>query len=254
MTDPNGEVEAARARAAANPRDSTARRDLAAALHGLADRLVARGELDGALAAYRESLEISRCLRASQKEVSAVVAKMGDALVMKSAIAVYVAGNDTAWSLGSAGDVFAVHGDRPTALALYRKALTELRAQAAREPDNAALQRDIAWRLRAVGDALAAQDEREGALAAHREALTIRRALAAREPNNAGASLDTAWSLGAIGAVLEGQGDADAALAAYNECLQLRQRLAAADPGNSGLREDIAVTEAMIARVQERRT
>jgi tetratricopeptide (TPR) repeat protein len=250
-------VEAARAGVAGDPLGHAARHDLANALDHAGDALAAQGDLDAALACYRENLHIRRKTGAGGPGPGAltIVEKIGKALVLKSAMAAHLTGGDAArrdpgWSLASAGDALAARGDMANALALYREGLAQRRALLAAEPGNAGLARDVAWRLRTIGDALAAQGDHDGALTAHREALAIRRTLVAQEPANGGAIGDLAWSLGAVGAVLEAQGDRDGALAAYRECLDLRHTLAAADPDNAGLREDIAVTEARIAAVQ----
>src|SRR5262249_6005028 len=147
------------------------------------------GDLDGALAAYREGLGV-------QGNAAGLGEKIAAVLVMKSALAAHrteqerddpgggagAPHRDAAWNLARAGDLLATRGDPGNALALYREAIRQRRALATQHPDNPALLEDIAWRLGTLADVLAAQGDVDGALAAHREAADMRRALLARAP------------------------------------------------------------------------
>jgi tetratricopeptide (TPR) repeat protein len=251
----------ARAVLARDPADAGARRTLAVSLDAFGDLLKSRGDLDGALAAYREGLTLRRELAAAepgnaqrQREAARIAEKMAGVLVMKGALASHGAGaseRDASWSLGAAGDVLAARGDPANALAAWREGIRRRRARAAEQPDNPALLHDMAWRLGTVGDVLAAQGDSEGALAAYREAVELRRALAAGEPGNAEWRRDLAWSLGALGRVLAAQGDAPGALAAYREGLAVRRELAAADAANRQAQRDVAWSLAAIGGVLE---
>ena len=74
--------------------DTQARRDLALRLDALGDLRKSQGDLDGALAAYGESLTLRRALCAAdprnaqwQRDAALTAEKIGSALVMKSALA-----------------------------------------------------------------------------------------------------------------------------------------------------------------------
>jgi tetratricopeptide (TPR) repeat protein len=241
--------------------DAQARRDDAARLDALGDLLKSRGDLDGALAAYREGLTLRRELAAAepgnaqrQREAARIAEKIAGALIMKSALATHGESGperDGSFSLGAAGDVLAARGDPANALAAWREGIRRRRAHAAQNPDNPTLLHDMAWRLGTVGDVLAAQGDNEGALAAYREAVELRRALTAGEPGNAAWRRDLAWSLGALGRVLAAQGDGPGALAAYREGLAVRRELAAADAANRQAQLDAAWSLAAIGGVIE---
>ena len=201
-------LAAARGRFAREPGNSDASAVLVRALVAFGDLLKSRGDLDGALAAYREGLSVER-------DGALFAEKIGAVLVMKSALSAHAAGKadardeppgamqrDGAWNLARAADVLATRGDPASALALYREAIRQRRALAAQHPDNPALLEDVAWRLVTLGDTLATQGDVDGALAAHREAVDIRRGLVARDADNAGPLRDLSWSHGKLGDIL----------------------------------------------------
>src|ERR1700736_2150472 len=88
-------------------------RDTGAALVAFGDLLKSRGDLDGALAAYREGLSVD-------PGAAAIAEKIGAVLVMKSALVAHagperrdagaaadVSRRDAGWNLARAGDVLA---------------------------------------------------------------------------------------------------------------------------------------------------
>jgi len=249
LHEPRAVLAAARARFAQAPDDSATRAALAQALAGFGDLLKSLGDLDGALAAYREGLSV-------QRDTPGLGEKIGALLVMKSALAGHrieaepgapaaAAGaprRDAAWNLARAGDLLATRGDPGNALALYREAILQRRARAAQHPENPALLEDVAWRLGTLGDVLAAQGDADGALDAHREAVEIRRALLARAPETPGALRDLSWSLGRLGDILASAQDSDGALAAYREDLEITRRLQFIDPASKHLPSYLAIT------------
>ena len=240
-----------------HPDDSApAPRDRAVALTAAGDLLKSRGDLDGALQAYRDSLQAWRALAGAdpddaqwRREAALTAERIGAVLVMKSALAGRSEGDgrhDASWSLGTAGDVLAARGDRASALALYREGIRRRRALAAQHPENLALLHDVAWRLGTVGDVLAAQGDLEEALAAHREALDLRRALAARDAANPGTLRDLAWSLGVVGELLTARKDTAGALAAFREDAEVMGRLRVLDPSDQQLEHYLAAILAKI--------
>src|ERR1700756_4572501 len=123
LREPRAAVTAARARFAQAPDDSAARAALAQALGGFGDILKSLGDLDGALAAYREGLSV-------QRAAAALGEKIGGVRVMKSALATHrteaereasargggAPRHDAAWNLARAGDLLATRGDAGNAL------------------------------------------------------------------------------------------------------------------------------------------
>jgi tetratricopeptide (TPR) repeat protein len=243
-------LAAARARCAASP-DEESRGALAKALTGFGDLLRSRGDLDGALAAYREGLSVN-------DSSAGLAEKIGAVLVMKSAFAAHrteaerddappggaaaTPQRDAAWNLARAGDLLTTRGDPGNALALYREAIRQRRELAAQHPENAALLEDVAWRLGTLGDALASQGDSEGALVTLREAVEIRRALLARDETKTGALRDLSWSLGKLGDVLARAQDNAGALATYREDVEITRRLQLVEPVSEHVRPYLAIT------------
>jgi tetratricopeptide (TPR) repeat protein len=184
------------------------------------DVLAVQGDLAGALAAYRESLDTRRALVARDP-------------------------SNTQWrrdvtvSLNRVGDVLAAQGDHAGALAAYRESLEITRALITRDPRNTQWQRDVSVSLNRVGEVLVAQGDLTGALAAYRESLEITRALVTMDPSNTQWQRDVSVSLDRVGEVLVAQGDLAGALAAYRESLVLRRALAARDPSNAQWQSDL---------------
>src|ERR1700736_3820710 len=75
-------LDAARARFANAPDQDGARGELVRALTAFGDLSKSRGDLDGALASYREGLSVAR-------DAAALAEKIGSVLVMKSALAAH---------------------------------------------------------------------------------------------------------------------------------------------------------------------
>ena len=162
--------------------------------------LVAQGDRTGALAAYREGLDIRHALAAKDP---------GNTLWQRD---VYV-------SQIKVGNVLVAQGDRTGALAAYRAGLDIRRALAAKDPGNTLWQRDVSVSQDRVGDVLVAQGDLAGALAAYREGLDIRRALAAKDPGNTEWQTDVVlslWRLALVGDDPHGR---------WNEALLILNRL-----------------------------
>ena len=94
-------------------------------------------------------------------------------------------GSATSRSATKIGDVQSAQGQLEQALNAYRRALAIAEQLAARDPSNAAWQRDLSVSYEKIGDVQSAQGQLEPALDAYRRALAIREQLAARDPSNA---------------------------------------------------------------------
>lgn len=134
---PNAIAERARAaRAARGPSNAAVQREAYLSVIKVGDALAAQGGLTGALAAYRESLDIMRALAAKEP---------GNAVLQHN---VYV-------SLIKVGETLLAQGDRTGALAAFRESLDIARALAAKDPGNTQWQTDAVlslWRLASAGD------------------------------------------------------------------------------------------------------
>jgi tetratricopeptide (TPR) repeat protein len=237
--------------------------------------LSTQGDLAGALASYRGSLEVMQRLADAdpsnldrQRDLSVSQAKMGDVLSARGdlagALAAYrqalammqrLAAVDPShvgwqWDLSvsrrNMGEALRDAGDPTGALEAYREALAVMQRLATAEPTNVGWQRDVGVCHNRVGDLLSDQGDLTGALVAYREALHVRQQLAASDPNNAAWQRDLSASHNKVGDALRGQGDLASALVAYREALQVRQRLAAADLSNPGWQRDLSVSHSKV--------
>ena len=137
---------------------------------------------------------------------------------------------------------FANLGDRPGALASYRKAVALLLAtpSPARDP---ALGRELATTHDRVGDTLRTLGDSAGALASYREALALREGMAAVPAAGAEEARDLATSRQRVADVLAATGALDEALAEQRRALAAFEAVAAA--GGLPARRDL-----FIARVK----
>ena len=120
--------------------------------------LLSFGDVRGAEAAFRRSLEIAVAQGNLWGEVAA---------------------------RNGLGDVFQSAGDLGSAKEAYGKGLGIREELAARDPANTGWQRDLSVSFLKIGDVLVAQGDGAGALGAYRKGLGIAEELAARYPANA---------------------------------------------------------------------
>jgi tetratricopeptide (TPR) repeat protein len=220
-----------------------------------------QGDLDGAVAAYKESLDISRELSSKESEnvefthgISVSLLLLGDVLAAKgdisSALLAYYDGlkvirelsskdrTNTAWqrqlsaNLSGFGDALRAHGVLDRALVAYREGLDLIRVLAAKDVQNKVWQSELSMILSKVGDTLAAQHDLNGALVAHREGLDIIRGLASTAQDPRGGLLGMTVSLDKIGSLMRLQFDTTGAQGVYREQLEVLRRLAAKEPNN----------------------
>ena len=127
--------------------------------------LVAEGEREGALTAYRAGLAIAEILARRDP---------GNTEWQR----------DLSVSHNKIGDVLVAAGEREGALNSYRAGLAIAETLARRDPGNTEWQRDLSVSHNNIGDVLVAEGDREGALTAYRAGLAIRDPLARRDPGN----------------------------------------------------------------------
>jgi tetratricopeptide (TPR) repeat protein len=207
-------------------------REVAWTLRSVGGTLEARGDLAGALALYREGLDVRRRLAAGEP---------GNADLML----------DITYSLSAIAQALLALGDFTEALAKQNEALAMRRELADRDPANSRRRLDLSWSLMALADVLEAKGEPDGALAALRESLAIRRALLAADAGNDGLGRDVAASLVRIGEVLAAAGDRAGAHAAFSEARDIVCALAARGPDGATLSADIAVLGEWIAALAQ---
>ena len=264
-------------RVADNPSDPGTRRDLAIAHRQLGNTRVARGNLAGALEAYREELRLlqeatavsakaqwMRELAIANDDVGDVLMTQGD---LDAAVAAFEASltvklalveadpdddalrRDITIDLDKIGDVLVVMGKAGDAIIAYETSLTIRRDLAASYPDDAGTQRDLSISHDKIGDALRDRGQLDTALASYRAGRAIVERLAARDPQDTEFTRDIAVSSGKIGNILREQGDLDGALAAYRESQSMMTALAAGDPDNAYWQRDVSVNLEKVADV-----
>ncbi len=166
------------------------------------------GDPRGALAAYRQCLEIARQIAASDPSVPA-----------RRALAY---GNERV------GYAMARSGSTAEGLTKLRSALAEYQALVLASPDRAAAERDIESTLAIVGDVLAESGKLTGAVDSYRKALTVSEALSASDPKNEQFQRDRIVMLGRLADALSKSGDAPEAHAVARNAIALLQPLAQA--------------------------
>jgi tetratricopeptide (TPR) repeat protein len=210
--------------------NGTGPEDRLSRLKTVGDALAAGGDLAGALALTRESLEIGRSLATQNPHNETML-------------------RDLSWTLSAVGKMHAAQGDFSAALPVFSEALDIRRALAARDSADAVRQLDLSWSLMAIGGVLESKGDLAEALAAYGNGVTIRRDLSAADPGNNGLRCDLATSLIKMGDVLSVQGDAEAASAAYREALDLARDLSEREPGQQQWQSDLSALEERVATV-----
>ena len=152
--------------------------------------------------------------------------------------------------LDNLGDATIYLGNLLGAASAYQEALEIRQSLAARDPGNAAWQRDLSVSYDRIGDVQSAKGDLGAALKAYQDSLAIRQKLAAQDAGNAGWQRDLSVSYDRIGDVQSAKGDLGAALKAYQDSLAIRQKLAAQDAGNAGWQRDLSVSFEKIGEVQ----
>ncbi len=179
------------------------------------------GDMDGAIAGYRDALLAAReqrrlrpADRESRRYVGVVEQRLGDAL-----------GVEKRW---------------PEALEHQQASLAVDRELAAASPAGAEAQRDLATDYTRLAIAHLALGDLPATLAEHRQALAIRERLRAADPQDSRALTDLAESLVQLAETQAQTGDYPAALAGLRRALPLRREQAATDPTNLRWRDDLA--------------
>ncbi|CAG1014779.1 MAG: tetratricopeptide repeat protein [Rhizobiaceae bacterium] len=261
--------------------DPSIRRDVAKAQTRLADALVAMGDLDRALGAYRKGRAIfmdltegpsgARWLRdlaiahdgiggiyVSQGDIRSAIESFGESLSIKQRLADASprdaeALRDLTVTYDEIGKAARVLGDLDDAREAFAASLAIREDLLAAEPDAPGRQRDLAVSRDNMGDVLRDAGDRDGALASYRAALDMVRAMASRDPNDTQLTRDISVSTNKIGNVLRDAGELDAAGKAFFDSLVVVRALAARDPANADWQRDLSVTLEKVADVERQK-
>lgn len=244
----------------------------------LGNVLYAQGDLSGALAAYRPSLEIRERLASAnpidavlQCDVSAGHQRLGDVLSaqgdLDGALKAYRAGLRFAeglvardpsnqrwlWELAAnhsgIGAGLRAQGDSAAALVAFRAGLAILEALAAEDRSNTLLQQHVSIAHQNVGEVLSAQGNLADALIAHRASRQIAERLAALDPSDTQLQWLVSTSHERIGYLLRRLGDLRAAAMALRAGLAIRARLTTTDPSNVDWQAAVARCHGMLGEV-----
>jgi tetratricopeptide (TPR) repeat protein len=189
----------------------------------LSRRLVAQGDVAGALNGYRNSVVITTALLKAEPDNATWQ-------------------RDLAVSEDRIGDVLRAQGDLKGALAAYRQSFAMRKRLAEAAPDEFVAQYDLSMSNERIGDMLMAQGDYQGALGAYRNKLDIVSKLSAAEPENVNWRSDVSVAYVKIGNALLGLGDAKGALENFVKDLEIAQSLAEADPSNTSLSRDLSIS------------
>jgi non-specific serine/threonine protein kinase/serine/threonine-protein kinase len=240
------------------------------------------GDTAGALASYRQALEIREALPAALKtgaearrELATNYDRIGDALRLSGDAAGAMASYRQAFTIREAlwkadsnhpltrrdlgmsyerlGDALAQTGKSAEALAHQRQAVALYEAVYAVEPNELETRRKLFIGYIKLGDRLRDTGEKKGALTSYRRAVPVSQTLAADEPLNARAQRELSICHEKIGNALIALKDQAGAIASYRESLKIRERLAEVDKRNAEAQRDLSNAYTKMADVLEGR-
>jgi tetratricopeptide (TPR) repeat protein len=267
--------------ASSAPDDPALQRSRSVMLDEFGDTYRTLGDLDQALAAYRDSLTIAQRLIAGDREnrewqddLSVSYEKIGDVLMVQGSLGealkafrdslavrerlTSTAPNNKASQLDltisyeKIGNVLVEQGNLVEGLKVYRESLDIRDHLVADDPSNTQWQRALSAAYEKIGNVLVFQGKLGEALNAYRDFFAIAARLAAADPSNTQSQRDLSVSGRKIGDVLWLERKLDEALKAYHDSLTIAQRLATADPNNTEWQRDLGVSYDKVARVLER--
>lgn len=201
--------------------------DLSESQRLIGDVRMRQRDQTGALAAYREVVEIDRRVEA---------AKPGDEANQRR----------VAQAEGLLGDVQMAQGHDQEALTTYRTAGNMISKHIAAHADDSLWLADLAASQQKVGDALDALHDWHGALDVYQQEVAIRHRLLDHTPGNNGWRHDLSKVQSDIGDEQYDLKDFKAARTSYQDALLTDQELARADPTNETWQRNVAVVYADI--------
>lgn len=237
-----------------------------------------RGDMAGALRAYRDTLATAVRLAARhpdngalQADLAASHEKIGDALLQQgdsgAALAEYRASlaictallahdsdnphhqRSVAVAYNKVGEVLNTHGDTLGALQAYRASLGIAERRASSRAGDAEAQCDLSASHERLSDVLMIHGDTRGSLDSCRAAVTISSRLAAQDPSN------VVWQRGLLvdnlklSFMLAVAGDTAAALDGYQTALVISERLAEKDPSNVMWQRDLSIARNRVAKM-----
>ncbi|MCO5082231.1 MAG: caspase domain-containing protein [Rhizobiaceae bacterium] len=194
---------------------------------------IAAGELDGAIEATMDALEIKFGL-AEQSP--------GDDARQRSLTITHDA----------LGDLARQVGDLAMARQSYEKSRDAREGIVARHPSDPEALRDLSISHDKMGDLMREEGDLAGALASYRASLAIVEDLAQRDPNDSNKLRDLALTRAKIGNVERDGGEIQAALVSYRTSLEIVEQLARGDPNNLLWQRDLSISIEKVADIHRR--
>jgi tetratricopeptide (TPR) repeat protein len=257
------------------PGNRSALDELARAQHELGDVLETRGDLPGALAQFRESVETARRLDAFGSTAAslqrlaeghhavgkillqdddfegALAAQEQHLAVAERLASLRERGGVTVgrarWSIGR---VHAARGDRPRAIEAYRSAEAEARRALAISPAQFDARSLLASSHLAIGGILFEQGDHGAALVELEEARNLRQRLVDDDPSNTLLQRDLASAHDSIGDLYARDKNHAQATSAYRAALAIVAPIAERSPHNADRQEDLATTLERVADME----
>jgi predicted negative regulator of RcsB-dependent stress response len=166
------------------------------------DRLMVQGDMDGALAKFMRSLEISRKLVKEDPEKSA----------WQAALSV---------RYEKVGDLLLAQGDLSRARTQFRRLLEVQHSLAAKHPADIAWQRSLLVTYEKIGEVLEAQGDLRGAKATYASSLQIMLRLVSQDPSNRARLRELSVIHSRLGNVLKAQGDVTGATRNFKASVEI---------------------------------
>jgi tetratricopeptide (TPR) repeat protein len=188
---------------------------LAALLDGRGNELFDHGDIEGALAAYRESVAILKAGEDPSQAEALQTERQGNLALAHDKI----------------GNILFARGKLDEALAAYHDSLAVRAAEATKYPDDATRQNSLVISYSNVASVLLAQGKPDEAIAVYRKSRAITAALALKDPGN-GVWQDALFEVDIkLGELLAQQGKADEAFSAYRAAIATAKAMAEKSAG-----------------------
>lgn len=189
----------------------------------LGDALIARGEPEKALEAYR----------AAQGEAETLAKTEPDIATHKRELSLV---HDRI------GDVLSSSGDVLTALESYARSLEVMQALAKQDAGRLDWQRDLSVSHDRVGEARERKGDLDGALHSYRDGLRIAETLARQHRDRPDLQWDLSSSLDRVGDVLAAKGKLPEALASYRQALEIAEAVTQTDQARLSWQRELAAS------------